>query len=317
MQVIIWFLRRVFKYLSPIISIFENKKIKKYSKQNPNHSPIFIIGPPRSGSTILYQLITNFFNVNYIDNLIHLSRNNLFFGFWLSNLFFKNKNHNTFKSDYGNTQKFGLHAPSEGGNIWYRWFSKNEAYFQIDSLSNIKIKAIHNTMNSILNKYNKPLVIKNLMFSQRIQVLSQTCPNAKFIVIKRSPEYNAQSIYKARLNQSKHEWWSTQPKNYKELLHLSLIEQAVNQVFLLEKQIDEDLNLFPKENIIIIKYEDLINDCKKTLDNLIEFINTNKRIDYSNVKLTSENEIKINPKDFNIILDTVNKFDWENYKKKN
>ncbi len=314
MQVKSWILRRVFKYLSPVISLFENQKVKKYSKQNPHYSPIFIIGPPRSGSTILYQLITNFFNVNYIDNLIHLSRENLFFGFWLSNLLFKNKGHNTFKSEYGNTQKFGLHAPSEGGNIWYQWFSKDKIYFDKNDLTEKSILQIRNIFNAITNKYNKPVVIKNLMFSQRIKALSQICPNAKFIVIKRSPEFNAQSIYKARLSQPKHEWWSTHPKNYKELLNLPLIEQSVNQVYFIEKQIHEDLRLFPTENITIIRYDDLINNCEKTLNNLRDFINTSKLKDYSNVKLMSEDAIKVSHKDFNLILNLINKFDWKNYK---
>lgn len=314
MQVKSWILRRVFKYLSPVISLFENKKIKKYNKQNTKYSPVFIIGPPRSGSTILYQLITNFFDVSYIDNLMHLSRENLFFGLWLSKLFYKNKSHNTFMSDYGNTQKHGLHAPSEGGNIWYRWFDKSVTYFEKDSLSNKKINSINRIFKAILNKYNKPLIIKNLMFSQRIKALSQIYPNSKFIVIKRSPEFNAQSIYKAKLKMPKNEWWSTKPKNYKKLLNLSLIEQSVSQVYFLEKQIHEDLGLFPKENITSIKYEDLINASEKTLNSLCDFIDADKLKDYSNIKLKSEDAIKIKQEDFNLILDIVNKFDWENYK---
>ena len=75
-------LRRVLKYSRPIISIFESLKIKKYATKEPEYQPVFIIGSPRSGSTILYQLITNYLDVLYVDNLINLSRGNLFFGFW-------------------------------------------------------------------------------------------------------------------------------------------------------------------------------------------------------------------------------------------
>jgi hypothetical protein len=53
------------------------------------------------------------------------------------------------------------------------------------------------------------------MFRQWIKVLSRLCPDVKFIVIKRLPEFNAQSVYWARLNKPKNLRWSTQPRNYK------------------------------------------------------------------------------------------------------
>ena len=31
--------------------------------------PIFIIGPPRSGSTLLYQVLTSYFDLSYFKNL--------------------------------------------------------------------------------------------------------------------------------------------------------------------------------------------------------------------------------------------------------
>jgi hypothetical protein len=308
-----WLLRRLFKYLSPFISVFEKNKIKKYSQLETNYDPVFIIGPPRSGSTILYQLITNFYDVSYINNLCHLSRKNFYFGFWLSNVLYKNKKHNIFKSNYGNTQKSGLNAPSEGGQIWYRWFSKNKIYYEKDDLSEEDILEIRNTFNAITNRFQKPIVIKNLMFSQRLNVLANIFPTAKIIFIKRSPEFNAQSIYLARKKQANDQWWSVKPVNHEELSKLSLIEQSVSQVFYLEKQIHEDLKQFSAENITIIKYEELITNCVNVLDHLREFINANKKADYSEFSLESKDKIKINEEEFKLILKIVNKFDWNQY----
>lgn len=308
-----WFLRRLFKYLSPLIRLFEINQIKKFASKNPEHPIVFIIGAPRSGSTILYQLITNFFDVCYINNLINLSRENLFFGFWLSNLLYKNKKHNNFQSNYGNTKKYGLNAPSEGGPIWYKWFPKEKIHFEKDSLSDKKVKQIRELFYAILNKHKKPLIIKNLMTTHRLLSLTKIFPSVKFIIIKRLPEYNAQSIYKAREKLSAQEWWSVKPKNYCNLLDLTLAEQAVNQVYYIEKQIMEDLNSI-NNNIIKINYEDLIKDPKAIIVLLKSFINAKNKGDLSDIKIQSENTIKIDQKVFDQIKNNCNRFDWNNYK---
>ncbi|MEA1896642.1 MAG: hypothetical protein U9N53_03130, partial [Bacteroidota bacterium] len=75
-----WYIRRPIKWLSPLISIFEKQKIRKYGTLPSQNSPVFIIGIPRSGTTILYQLVTQIFNVSYFNNFINLSRENLYFG---------------------------------------------------------------------------------------------------------------------------------------------------------------------------------------------------------------------------------------------
>ncbi|MGM0503188.1 MAG: sulfotransferase [Bacteroidota bacterium] len=310
----LFILRRSFKYLSPIIHLFEKKPIKKYSSKQPEFPIVFIIGAPRSGSTILYQLITNFFDVSYINNLIYLSRENLFFGFWLNRLVFKNKKHDNFQSNYGNTKKFGLNAPSEGGQIWYKWFSKDQIYFEKGSLSDKKIIQIRKLFYAIINKQQKPIIIKNLMTSQRLLPFSEIFPSAKFIFIKRLPEYNAQSIYKARKKLSPHEWWSVKPKNYQDLLNLSLAEQSVKQVYYIEKQIMEDINLFPKKNIKIVNYEDLISDYKNIFSDLKSFIGCEFKEETHATNLDSGNNLKIDKEEFEQIKNTCNRFDWKNYK---
>jgi len=307
-------LRRLFKYLSPFIRLFEIKPIRKYASKQPEFPIVFIIGAPRSGSTILYQLITNFFDVNYINNLIHLSRENLFFGFWLNRLVFKNKKHDNFQSNYGNTKKFGLNAPSEGGQIWYKWFSKDKIYFEKGSLSDKKIIQIRKLFYAIINKQQKPLIIKNLMTSQRLLPFSKIFPSAKFIFIKRLPEYNAQSIYKARKKLSPHEWWSVKPKNYQDLLNFSLAEQSVKQVYYIEKQIMEDINLFPKKNIKIVNYEDLVSDYKNIFSELISFIGCEFKEEILATNLDSGNNLKIDKEKFEQIKNNCNRFDWKNYK---
>ena len=95
-----WIIRSILKYGSPVISIPEKAGIKKYGVETPAHSLVFIIGAPRTGSTILYQVITSLIDVSYIDNLANLARYNPYFGLRLSHLFFRNHSHQSFTSKF-------------------------------------------------------------------------------------------------------------------------------------------------------------------------------------------------------------------------
>src|SRR5690242_9126044 len=60
--------------------------------------PVFIVGTPRSGSTFLYQLLTNQFDVAYIDNLAARLADVLPLAMWVSHGCFGSKPHNSFTS---------------------------------------------------------------------------------------------------------------------------------------------------------------------------------------------------------------------------
>jgi len=277
-----WYIRRPLKWLSPLISIFEKQKIRKYGTQPLQHSPIFIIGVPRSGTTILYQLITQFFNVTYFNNFVNLSRENLFFGCWLSHKIFKGKPHNSYVSNHGNTKESGLSAPSEIGNFWYRWIPKDQIIIDENSIGIEDKEAITKNIYSIINRYKKPLVIKNLYFGLRIRLIKELFPTAKIIYLKRDRLYVAQSIYLARTNNLKNpqsEWWSLNFPGYESLLKLPIETQIAHQVFELENLIQKELSGILQENIMEIKYEELeLNKIEKQFK---KFLGAEKRKTFS------------------------------------
>ena len=105
------------KVFKPFFKILEKDRVKSYSRLNKNFSPIFIIGVPRSGSTLLYQIIINYFKVIFPNNLIKLIPDSLYLGFWFTKIFNK-KLLPIFNSNYGDTSKYGLFQPSEFGGMW-------------------------------------------------------------------------------------------------------------------------------------------------------------------------------------------------------
>lgn len=255
----IFLLRRLFKYFSFIFKLFENRGIKKFDSVPPKHSPVFILGVPRSGTTIFYQILTSWFDVSYVNNFVNLVRPNIFFGFQLSNWVFKSKPHNSFQSNFGKTNLEDLNAPSEAGQIWYKWLPDGEII--LDS-TNVKPHAqveFKKTINALINRFDKPIIIKNLYFTLRIKLLNSLFPNAKYIVVKREPFYIAQSILLARKkkNIAENENWSATPPQIDSIEINNVYERIAAQIFLMDELIQKDLADVRPENVRIIEYEKL------------------------------------------------------------
>ncbi|RLA83042.1 MAG: hypothetical protein DRG78_05540 [Epsilonproteobacteria bacterium] len=308
-------LNKILTSLIPIISIWEKKYIKRYSAQGLKHQPIFIIGAPRTGSTILYQTLTNQLDVLYVDNLVCRFTQNFFFGFWLSDKLFKQKAHNCFKSNYGDTTKCGCHAPSECGSYWYRWLPTNKHFIDYSDITDDMVKEIRAEMTAVINYFDKPLVFKNLNAGQRLRLLSRCFPEAKFIFMKREIIFAAQSILKAKrkIGIADNEFWSVMPKNYKVLETLNLYKQIIHQIFYIEKQILEDSILFKSNNFLTIDYKDLGKEFDDTLNICKKFINVKdkKKFEIAEVKLTET--ISLNNTEIEKFINEIDKLDWKNY----
>lgn len=295
-------------FFTSLISFFEEKKTKENLKMHEDNQPIFIIGAPRCGSTILYQILSNHLDVLYFNNLSHILHKNILASFSLSKLLFKNNPHKSFKSNTGNTK--GLNAPSECHLFWYRFLPKGDHYLKEDDIENSIINKIQQEIFSLTNKYKKNLLIKNLPMGMRLEIIKKFAPNAKFIFITRNIRQNAYSIIKARKkkNIQKNEWWSVKPKNYKNLLKLEEEEKAIAQIHYINNQIKKDLKLFPKKNIIQINYSEFINNTDNLINEIKKFINCNYKTQKENISLSeSINNIpnKVNEK----LTNAIQKYD--------
>jgi len=304
---------KIIAYLSKPVSIWEKRIIKKYGRKPLKHSPVFIIGAPRTGSTILYQVITNIFDVLYIDNLVCRFKNNLLYGFWLSKRLTKHKAHNSQNSYHGNTENSGLRAPSECGKFWYRWLPKDHHFIDYDEITEKMVKEIKENITAVSNYFEKPIVFKNLNAGQRIRLLSQCFPDAKYIYIKRDPLLTAQSIYKSRIKLSvpDNTIWSILPKNYKELEKLELPELIVKQIYYLEKQISDDLKMIEDKNIYVVNYNELNKE--HVFDEIKEFINVGYRRDAKKLDIKINNELKLNADIKEAFEKVIDHLDWRNY----
>ncbi len=232
----------------------------QYSNSQVNQ-PIFIVGAPRTGSTILYQAITNAYKLAYIDNIACTWSHNLPLGLWISQKKYGDRPHNNFKAEHGNTRDFGGHAPSECGQFWYRWLPKDRHFIDHHEITSKMVEEIRDEVMDASTYLKRPLLFKNLNAGQRLRLIHKAFPNARIIFVRRDPRFVIRSILKARsrIGVRGGQWWSIMPPNVADLLTLPEGQMCAAQVYYLERQIEEDLALFPKGSVREIHYQNFSN----------------------------------------------------------
>ena len=300
-------LNQTAKFLFPIIRRWEISKIKYFGKLPLKHQPVFIIGAPRTGSTILYQTLTNLYDVLYLDNLVCSFHRNLLFGFQLSNIFFGSKPHNNFQANHGSTD--GWHSPSECGQFWYKWLPKDHHFIDYDEITQKMVSELRLEISAIINCFDKPLVFKNLNAGQRLRLITECFPEAKFLFITRDPLQTAQSILKSKreIGIADNSFWSIMPPNVSELKGLDWYEQIVKQVYFLEKQIIEDSSLSSTENFFTIQFEELSID---HINSLAQKLGFHERHNPIKPSISVHKKVYVNPIEFKKLKRQVEALDW-------
>ncbi len=242
------------------------------------YAPIFIIGPPRSGSTLLYQLVARHFRVCFFSNfMMNFPGSPACASRFLS--FIDGCNPPAiFDSRYGETA--GWKSPNQGVAVWFRWFPKDHSYVGSGVLSKKALREIRNTIALIQKYFKAPFVNKWQANTVRLLALSEALPEALFIRIKRNPIFIAQSILhgKKTLFQDERDWFSTRPSNYEKLKHKEPLEQVCEQVFYIEEDIDRDSNIVGKDKFLTIHYEELCTSPMKVMNNIQSFYMKNQKL---------------------------------------
>lgn len=214
---------------------------------------LFILGLPRSGTTLIYQYIVHRLEVAYFTNgvgeyrlspCIVTALQHRLYGEYYSN----------FESAYGKV--VGPVAPREAGGFWGRFFDRDE-YVRYEDVSARDISTLRNTIACTQKAFgNVPFVNKNVKHMLRIEALSKSFPNSYFLYVERDLEEVALSVLRARYEnlENPREWWSVKPPNHVELANMPLAEQVAYQLISLRKKLEGDLSRIPDIRVLRVDY---------------------------------------------------------------
>ena len=246
---------------------FINETFEKlFSLKIHDKIPLFIIGPPRSGSTLLYQYLARYFDVSYFNNYHHKNYMCPSFAELKKNSLKKTNNY-SFSSYYGFTK--GEFSPSESWDFWYRFFRRTPHYVDLKDISLKDINRMKNAVNSFINITKNHLLIKNLTCTTRIKPLINAFPNSYWIISYRNILSNAYSIAKMRLelNNDLCMWESVQPEGYEDFIKSKYEIQIFKQLELIYETIISDLKGY-RDRVSFVNYEDFCNEPNLFAENL-------------------------------------------------
>lgn len=193
------------------------------------HRPIFILGAPRCGSTLLYQTMATVFEVGYLSNahcILHGAP-------WLVERLLDptdDYRSTSYRSRYGSVR--GMSAPSECGNFWYRFFPRDPQYAPPDRCDPEKLNGLRTALRALGKAAGKPVLIKNLVNVLRLEAIMQSLPESLFIVLHRDEVDTAHSILESRKQRlgSYEAWFSLKPPQIESLRGAPVVRQVAEQI---------------------------------------------------------------------------------------
>jgi len=240
------------------------------------HPPVFFLGAPRSGSTLVNQVVTDVFDMAYLSN-----RHCQFFGApaLAEKLFrpLKNKPPSDFNSNHGATK--GMSAPSECGQWWYRFFRRTPPYVTLDDVDAKKMHDFRRSLLALTEAADKPVIFKNLYASLRLEAIAKHVPEALYIIIHRDELDNGHSLLEVRhkVFGSYDKWWSMPAPDTEELEKRPAYVQVIEQIRSIHRTILSDLgaSTVSVARIHHINYEQFCSDVHAEMIRLEKFLSEN------------------------------------------
>ncbi|MBF0275853.1 MAG: sulfotransferase [Nitrospinae bacterium] len=266
------------------LSFFQQYMMKKRSSKGL--PVIFISGYSRSGTTLIYQVLSRVWDVEYFNNLLILFNRS----YILANYIFRKFNSakpRVFNSFYG--LSWGLSGTNDGAQLFYRWLDKRK-FINGEDISSDTLERMKDFLETHEYYFQKPLLTKNCNNYLLFEQYAKSFPNAYFIFVKRAPEKVIKSTLKARefiQGDSSIEWEFSVKETREGNNEENPVEEiALNLKYCYDK-IDYCKKYIPKERLIIINYEDFCCKPKEVIDDLT------KKIFKSTVNIDEvENELR-------------------------
>ena len=252
------------------------------ASSKPELPVLLVIGPPRSGTTVMMQWLANTGSFAYPTNLLSRFYGAPYIGSLVQQLIFderfnfKNElnyyeQKQEFTSDLGKTT-----GPLQPNEFWYFW----RRFIDIDQAERLSTEALENFdqlgflagLAKLQMAFGKPWAMKGIILQYNLKFLSEVIPNVLFLWMNRNPVYNGYSLLRAREKYFGDigKWFSVQPPGYEQLLSQSAHEQVLGQIRLTHDSISEEVSSIDASRFLKVDYEQFCLDPAKMFGKISE-----------------------------------------------
>jgi hypothetical protein len=260
-------------FITSMNKTLQEREIDLYQDHDIEYPFLFVFGLPRSGTTLITQVIAHSCDIGFINNLMARFWLAPLHGVRLSKLLFGAKRYTEYKSDYAAT--FELTDIHEFGYFWRHWLKK-ESFWGITNAKEIEHEIDWQGLKKILanlqHEFNKPMIFKNIFGSYHLARLKELLEKVIYIYIKRDPLDIAVSILAARKKyySDLNTWWSYMPVEYDKIKDLDYWQQIAGQVYYLKRYYDKEISSSNLNNVVQVEYGDLAANPQTVLEMIKE-----------------------------------------------
>ena len=180
---------------------------------------VYVVGAPRSGTTLAHQLLARHLPLGYVDNVVARFWGRPAVGAALSRTTLGEPGTRSFalESSHGTTAEPA--GPHEFGYFWRRWLGLDDApTHHLDETAQARVDrtGLGGALAELRAAWGAPLVFKNVICGFHARMLAEVHERSLFVHVVRETEAVARSILRSRLERygSYDAWWSLKPSTW-------------------------------------------------------------------------------------------------------
>lgn len=232
---------------------------RRLSSQSPSvdgkalaYPIVLIIGAPRSGTTLVHQVLARHLDVSYFNNAINLfPRSSRYIG----KLFSRGGGASriAYRSHYGSSAR--LSGPNDGFSIWNHWLGADR-YAAPEVVSPANAQDLRAFFEAWFSGIPKPFLNKNNRNVDCAHALSEILPEAVFVEVRRNPMAVAQSLLRARdyIQGDLHRPWGLHSDKFS-VPEVDPVEQVCKQIGSISQRLEAVRTQIDGERYRTIEYE--------------------------------------------------------------
>ncbi|MEM7782972.1 MAG: sulfotransferase [Planctomycetota bacterium] len=260
---------------------------------------IFIVGAPRSGTTLLLQMIVAAFDIGYISNLAACFWKRPELGVLLSKKLLGRPNLST-ESNYGQT--VGPEQPHEFGGFWRRVLGY-ESMSQSER-PEIVWELVEAELDRIAAAWDRPVVYKVFQLYWHLAEFHRRRP-ARWIWVQRDPVENAASLLRL-MNLRNCGFTSAVPESVSEFDATERWQQATVQTLCLDRWLASQWEQIDDGSKMIVGLSDLRTNPQAQLNRIGQFLG----MPAGQLELNSANVFRGSQNQDNAVLEKIRQY-WE------
>ncbi|BAM02267.1 sulfotransferase [Phycisphaera mikurensis] len=223
---------------------------------------VLVVGGPRSGTTLVYQLLAAHLRVSYTSNWTGaFPRSPISAGRLVPR--WQREPVPSTRSFFGSVR--GPGGPNDAFAVWDRWFGGVRG--EPTPLRGEAIEELRAFVSAWNAAFGRPLLNKNNRNALAIEALAEALPGAVFVAVERDPVFVAQSLLEARalVQGDAQHGWGLLAEDAEPGVENGAVEAVCNQVRAFQRRIREQADAVEPARVVRVGYEAFCRDPRPTL----------------------------------------------------